>query len=66
MLVHKNGVSQIQIFEYSLLIIQWMKREFTLRKFTLQPLFHVILSLKSTFSHVSIMCVYMDMSIEEN
>jgi ribonuclease HI len=64
MLAQENGVSQIQIYGDSLLVIQWMKGEFNLHNFTLQPLFHDILLLKSTFSHISFMHVYMDMNYE--
>jgi ribonuclease HI len=38
-LAQEFGVSQIQIFGDSLLVIQWMCKEMVLRNFTLQPLF---------------------------
>jgi hypothetical protein len=47
-----------------MLVIQSMKGEFNLRNFTLQTPFHDILFLKSAFSHISFMNVYMDRNYE--
>jgi hypothetical protein len=57
-LVQEQGISQIQIYGDSLPMIQWMKGEFNLHNFTLQPLFHGIFLLKSMFSHIFFMHVY--------
>jgi ribonuclease HI len=65
-LAQEQGISQIQIYGDSLLVIQWMKGEFNLCNFTLQPLFHDILLLKSTFSHISFTHVYRDRNNEAN
>jgi len=66
MLAHRNGVSQIQIYGYSLLAIQWMKGELNLHNFTLQPIFNEISLQKLTFSHISFMHIYMDTNYEPN
>jgi hypothetical protein len=47
MLAWEHGVTHLQIFGYSLIVIQWMKQEVTLRNFMLQPLFLDVLSLQS-------------------
>jgi len=64
MLAQENGVFQIQIYGDSLLLVQWMGREFNLFKFTLQPLFHDILLKKSSFSYIYFIHIYMDMKYE--
>jgi hypothetical protein len=65
-LAHRNVVSQIEMYGLCLLMIQCAKREFNLCKFTQQPLFHNILLLKSTFSHIFFMKVYRDKNYEGN
>jgi hypothetical protein len=46
MLAWEHGVTHIQIFGDSLLVIQWMKQELVLRNFMLQPLFLDVMSLQ--------------------
>jgi len=64
MLTQQNGVSHIQIYGDSLLVIQWMKGEYNFWNFTLQPLFHDILNIKSAFSHIAFVHVYRDRNKE--
>jgi ribonuclease HI len=58
LLALEKGISHIQIYGDSLLVIQWMKGDFSLHNFTLQPLFQDIMSNKSTFSHITFEHVY--------
>jgi ribonuclease HI len=59
-LAQEFGVSQIQIFGDSLLVIQWLCKETTLRNFTLQPLYDDVQLLMTTFSHISLSHIYRD------
>jgi ribonuclease HI len=60
----EKEITQLQIFGDSLLVIQWMKGDYMLRNFLLQPLFSDIKNLQSTFSHISFSHVYRDKNIE--
>jgi hypothetical protein len=60
MLAQEHGVTHIQIFGDSLLVIKWMRQESTLINFTLQPLFLDVWSLQSTFTHISYAHIYRD------
>jgi ribonuclease HI len=60
MLAQEYGITHIQIFGDSLLVIQWMRKESILRNFTLQPLFYDVQSLQEGFSHISFSHIYRD------
>jgi hypothetical protein len=64
MMAQERGVMQIQIFGGSLLIIQWMKGDFSLRNLTLQPLSLDVKNKKSSFTHLSFAHVYRDKNKE--
>jgi ribonuclease HI len=48
-LAQEFGVTQLQIFGDSMLVIQWMHKEIALRNFTLQPLYDEVLNLLTRF-----------------
>jgi hypothetical protein len=52
-LAEEYGITQLQILGYSLLVIQWLRKEASFRNFTLQPLFDDIQQQMTTFSHIS-------------
>lgn len=60
MLSWEHGVTQFQLFGDSLLVIQWIKQESVLRNFILQLLFLDVMSLQTTFTHISFEHVYQD------
>lgn len=58
LMAQEHGVTIIQIFGDSLLEIQWMKHASILRNFMLQPFVLDVMSLQSTFTHISFEHVY--------
>jgi len=56
-LAQEYGVSQLQIYGNSLLVIQWLRKEATIINFTLQPLYDTQTKL-TTFSHISLYHIY--------
>jgi hypothetical protein len=59
-LAQEYGVSQMQIFGDSLLVIQWLRKEASIKNFTLQPLYDDIQRQMTTFSHISLSHIYRD------
>jgi ribonuclease HI len=57
------GVSQLQISNDSMMVIQWMRKEITLENFTLQPLCDEVHRLLVEFSHISLSSIYTDMNM---
>jgi ribonuclease HI len=57
-LAQELGVSHLQIYDDSLLVIQWIHKEITLIKFTLQTLFNDVHSLLSYFSQIFFSYIY--------
>jgi ribonuclease HI len=59
-LAQEYGVSQLQIYGNSLLVIQWLRKEATIINFTLQPLYDDTQIKLTTFSHISLYHIYRD------
>jgi ribonuclease HI len=59
-LAQEFGVTQLQFFGDSKLVIQWMHKEIALRNFTLQPLYDEVLNLLTSFSYTSLSHIYKD------
>jgi len=57
-LAQEFGLSQIQLFGDSLLVIQCLRKETTLVNFTLPPLYDGAQILMTTFSHISLSYIY--------
>jgi len=60
-LAQELGVTQLQIFGDSMLVIKWMHKEIGLRCFSLQPLYDEVHNLLTSFSYMSLSHIYMDM-----
>lgn len=59
-LAQELGVTQLQIYGDSMLVIQWMRKEIAVRNFTLHPLYDEVLNLLTYFSHTSLSHIYRD------
>jgi ribonuclease HI len=58
LLVLEKGVTNIQFFGESLLVIKWVKEEYALRNYILQPVLDEIIRLIQAFDHISFIRVY--------
>jgi len=61
-LAQEYGITQIQNLGDFLLVIQWNRKEATLKFFTLQPLFDYIQQHMTTFSCIYLYHMYRDMN----
>ena len=59
-LAQEFGVTQLQIFGDSMLVIKWMRKEVALGNFTSQPLYDEVLNLLASFSYTSLSHIYRD------
>jgi ribonuclease HI len=61
-LAQEFGVTQLQIFGDSMLVIKWMHKEISLGNFTLRPLYDEVHNLLTSFSYTSLSHIYRDMN----
>lgn len=59
-LAKEFGVTHFQIFDDSMLVIQWMREEIAARKFTLQASYDEVLNLLTRSSYISLAHIYRD------
>lgn len=59
-LAREHGVSHLQIFRDSLLVIKCMRQEFALRNYTLQPLLLDVWYPDAAFSHIKFANIFMN------
>jgi hypothetical protein len=64
MIAQERGVTQIQFFGDSCLVIQWINGDFTLINFIVQPLFLDIKNMQSSFTDLSFVDVYKNKNTE--
>jgi ribonuclease HI len=65
-LTTEYGITRIQIFGDLLLIMNWFNKKFTLRNFTLQPLFDEIWEFMEEFTQVTFSHIFQERNKKVN